>query len=176
MDEVREFTAPSRLLNQPLLSFLLLTALYVSYGLLAGLSTQIISPAASSAWLCSVGTDGGWDGWVLCLEEHRQGHRPIYNILKRQTQSHCSAVGTFSPRTNLKKKRVFAITTTKNQLESFLCSGHQRLLTVASLSQLFPKCPSNARHGAWPWDPERCNCIVIEGSTVAAVAGEDLHT
>ena len=80
MDEVREFTAPSRLLNQPLLSFLLLTALYVSYGLLAGLSTQIISPAASSAWLCSVGTDGGWDGWVLCLEEHRQGHRPIYNI------------------------------------------------------------------------------------------------
>ena len=118
MDEVREFTAPSRLLNQPLLSFLLLTALYVSYGLLAGLSTQIISPAASSAWLCSVGTDGGWDGWVLCLEEHRQGHRPIYNILKRQTQSHCSAVGTFSPRTNLKKKRVFAITTTKNQLES----------------------------------------------------------
>lgn len=65
--------------------------------------------------------------------------------------------------------------TTKNQLESFFCSGHQRLLTVASLSQLFPKCPSNARHGAWPWDPERCNCIVIEGSTVAAVAGEDLH-
>lgn len=57
VDEIREFTAPSRLLNQPLLSFLLLTVHTFHMGYLLAFHIEIINPAASYA-LCSAGIDG----------------------------------------------------------------------------------------------------------------------